>query len=210
MKKLLIATLFACISICTYSQEKETKKTRKAKGANAQTSDNRPKCAKFYLATSTGINNNTGVIGLNIDAPISKNISIDAGFGRSTWGNKLFLGGKYFIDPCHMGWAFGGGVTYNTGLSNFVTNTETIYKTQEDVLLDFRPMINAYFASYKYWRLGKGYNRIYLELGYSAAFTGDVMEQLAGTPMSDKAITITKTLSPGGPIIATGISFGIK
>ena len=204
MKKLLIASLFACISICTYAQEKE------AKDVTPQTSEKRSKCAKFYLATSTGINNNTGVIGLNIDVPIGENVAIDAGFGRSTWGNKLFIGGKYFLNPCHMGWAFGGGLTYNTGLSNFVTNTETIYKTQEDVLLDFRPMVNAYFAAYKYWRLGKGYNRIYLELGYSAAFTSDVMVQLAGTPMSDDANKFTKVLSPGGPIIATGISFGIK
>ena len=204
MKKLLIASLFACISICTYAQEKE------AKDVTPQTSEKRSKCAKFYLATSTGINNNTGVIGLNIDVPVGENVAIDAGFGRSTWGNKLFIGGNYFLNPCHMGWAFGGGLTYNTGLSNFVTNTETIYKTQEDVLLDFRPMVNAYFAAYKYWRLGKGYNRIYLELGYSAAFTSDVMVQLAGTPMSDDANKFTKVLSPGGPIIATGISFGIK
>ncbi len=210
MKKLFIASLLALTSICTYGQEKETKETKKAKDAKAQTSEKRPKCAKIYLALSTGFNNNTGALGLNIDVPVSKEISVDAGFGRSTWGNKLFVGGKYFLNPCHIGWAFGGGVTYNTGLSNFVTKRETIYKTQEEVLLNMKPMVNAYFVAYKYWKLGKGYNRIYMELGYSVAFTNDILEQLDGTPMSSDGIALSKALSPGGPILAGGISFGIK
>ena len=204
MKKLLIAALFAFTTISTYAQDKEVKDIK------TQTGEKRFKCARIYLAISTGINNNTGALGFNIDAPITTNVSVDGGFGRSTWGNKLFIGGKYFLNPCHMGWAFGAGLTYNTGLSNFVTERETIYKTQEKVLLDMKPMMNAYFAAYKYWKLGKGYNRIYLELGYSVAFTNDILEQLDGTPMSSNGIALSKVLAPGGPIIATGIAFGIK
>ncbi len=204
MKKLLIASLLAFTSICTYGQDKE------GKDIKVQTGELRFKCARVYLAFSTGFNNNTGALGLNIDVPVSKEISVDGGFGRSTWGNKFFVGGKYFLNPCHMGWAFGGGITYNSGLSQFVAERETVYKTQEKVLLDMKPMMNAYFAAYKYWKLGKGYNRIYLELGYSVAFTNDILEQLDGTPMSADGIAITKAFSPGGPIIATGIAFGIK
>ncbi len=201
MKIQFCTLLFIVTTICSFSQDKE---------GMEHNAESRTKCAAIYLNTSTGINNNTGILGLNIEASVSKNVSIDGGAGISSWGNKLSVGGKYFLDPCHIGWAFGGGLTYNTGKTNFETNEETIYKIVEKVYVNEQPMLNAYFAAFKYWELGKGYNHIYMELGYSVAFNNNQLEQVGGDAMSNAGINAAKFGSPGGFIIATGITFGIK
>ena len=167
------------------------------------------KCPIVYLNVSTGLNNNGGIIGVGVDIAVAKKVSLDAGVGIGTWGEKFYIGGKYYLKPCQRGWAFGGGLTYATGMSNFNDNLETVDGNTEPVTLNLLPQTNVFIAAYKYWNLGKRYNRIYLEMGWSVALSGAKIQQTAGTPIDQTSEFATSFIAPGGLIAAAGFSFGM-
>jgi len=207
MKKAILTLFVALISMYVYGQSNdgtETKQFKKDKISRVQ------KCRTFYIALSGGFNNNTGIIGVNLDWAVADHFALDAGVGISTWGEKLYLGGKYFLKPCHLGWAFGTGITYNTGESDFHDNLETVDGDTEPVELKLNSQTNVLLAAYRYWNLGKGSSRFYLELGYSIALSSDKFIQIAGTPISDNSTRAINLISPGGLIAAIGFSFGVK
>eukprot|EP01030_Chromulinospumella_sphaerica_P009945 gene9945-9751_t len=164
---------------------------------------------KLYLDLGTGINANTSLLGGGVDYHITQDISLNAGIGLlSTWGTKFYFGGKGYLKPCHKGWAFGAGATYNTGVSNIATKVETV-NGQQLVELELLPQANIYASAYKYWGLGRGRkSRFYLQLGISRAVTQKKFNQLSGPPITSDAATIYRWLAPGGLIVGLGFSFG--
>lgn len=168
-------------------------------------------CPSLYITTSTGLNNNTGILGFSLDVPVGKHISLDAGPGIGSWGFKLYAGAKYYLDSCQRGWAFGTGITYSTGVSNLHQNLPTVDGNTEAVILNENAQANILFAAYKYWTLGKRYNRFYLELGWSVKVTScDKFNQISGTPITSDAASVINLIAPGGPIAAVGLSFGVQ
>ncbi len=164
----------------------------------------------FYITTSTGINNNTGVLGFSFDVPVSKNISIDAGVGAGSWNNKIYAGVKYYLDPFHRGFAFGTGLTYSSGLSDDRAYMTTIYGNNEWIEYNKNPQTNILFAAYKYWNMGKKYNRWYVELGWSVRVTGgSIVTQLTGDPLDRVTLNTLELFAPGGLIAGVGMSFGV-
>jgi hypothetical protein len=122
----------------------------------------------------------------------------------------MYLGGKYYLKPCHRGWAFGGGVTFNSGMAESERQLETLGSGpsgSENVTLELFPQVNMFASAYKYWNLGKNNNRIYLQLGWSIPFTVDKFQQLTGTPLTPTSADIMRFTSPGGLIVAVGFSF---
>ena len=167
-------------------------------------------CSKAYIGFSTGINNPAGLLGLNIDVPVTAHFDLNAGVGIGTWGNKIYGEARYFLRPCHLGWAFGAGVTYATGLNNFTTNLETTAGDKEQVTLDLYSRTNVYLAAYRFWQLGRRANRIYLELGVSVPVSaGDAYQQTAGNTIDDNSKNTMKVLTPGGLMAGVGFMFGI-
>jgi len=168
------------------------------------------KCPTMYITTSTGINNNTALIGFSFDVPVSKYVSVEAGPGAGTWNTKLYAGVKYYTKPCHRGFAIGVGLAYCTGLNHDQHSLETIYGNNESILYNKNPQTNVLFMVYKYWDIGKKYNRFYVESGWSTPINGgDKITQLSGDPLSEDAISRLGSSIQQGPILAVGISFGI-
>jgi hypothetical protein len=164
----------------------------------------------FFIGLSTGLNNNTGLIGVSGEIPVASHFSVEGGAGISSWGTKLTASCKYYLGDNFNGWAFGAGMTYNTGLSNFHDNLETIYGTTETVTLNLHVQANVFAAAYKYWRLGKGANRIYIELGYSVPVTsGPKFDQTSGDPISGSSTNVINFIAPHGLVAGFGFSFGI-
>jgi hypothetical protein len=201
MKKYVLALLTVAIAINSFAQKKDGAFTP-AKGKGY--------CHKLYLTTSTGINNSTGILGLSLDAPVARSISIEGGAGFSTWGYKLTAGGKYYFKPCHRGWALGTGITYNTGLASFQNTMETTNGVQEKVILNLKPQTNLYFAAYSYVNLGKNKNRFYTMFGWSIPLSSDHYVQTAGTEISENSKKVMNILAPGGLILGIGFSFGVN
>ncbi len=199
MKKINLLFLLLSFAVGAFAQHKNDMKPTHKKSRGA--------CPKMYVTISTGLNNPTGLIGLNLDVPVLKSLSVEGGAGISTWGSKVTAGLKYYFSPCHRGWALGAGITHNTGLNNFTTNLETVYGTEE-VTLNLLPQTNVYIAGYKFWNLGRRNNRIYTMLGWSIPFSNHNYDELYGDDLSSNGKTTLSILTPGGLVVGFGFSFG--
>jgi hypothetical protein len=214
MKKFILSALVLLVSLAAMGQDypDNYEQGRKPSGDKVKYKTERQKgsvCSRVYFDLSTGINNNGGLLGIGADVHVSGDFSVNAGLGiLTTWGYKLYAGGKYFFKPCHKGWAIGGGFTYNTGIPEFKSDQETIYGTTEQVTVKLAPQVNALVAAYKYWSVGKKSNRVFLQLGFSAALTQDKYTQLSGSPISKNSDRALRIVSPGGIIVGAGFSFG--
>lgn len=195
IKKILLATLV--IVSCSFA----------AKAQQHYSSSN--SCPKVYLGLSTGINNQTGLIGLNLDVPVTEYLSLGSGVGISSWGYKTYFEGRfYFKNDCNRGWAIGTGVTYNTGLEDFTTLMSTT-TGEEDVTFDLNPTTNVFVSGYRFFNLGRGGSRFFLQLGYSINISNNNYTILSYHQLDDVGRTTMRLLTPGGIIIGCGFSFGI-
>src|SRR6478735_4241954 len=89
----------------------------------------------LYLGFSFGINNPVGFFGPQMDVVITKKVSAGTGIGLSTWGNKIFLEGRYYFDQYNRGWAVASGLTYSVGSKGLkLPGVATIYGEQEVVV----------------------------------------------------------------------------
>jgi hypothetical protein len=165
-------------------------------------------CPKLYIGLSTGLENQSGLIGFNMDAPITGKFSLGAGAGLSSWGYKAYGEGRFYFGECNKGWALGAGVTYNTGLKNF-TSTMPTTMGDRDVLMNLNPATNVFLAGYRFWNMGRRGHRIYLEVGYSYRLQEDNYAILSYHTLTSDGKQVMKILQPGGLIVAFGFSFGV-
>ena len=208
MKNLMLVAILSVFFCQSHAQDAPADNDKN--GIKTQKDIRKSRCPGLYLTISTGLNNNTGLIGGSLDLAVAKYVSIDAGVGIGSWGEKFALGAKYYLEPCHRGWAFGGGISYETGLNNYQNNMETIDGYTEPVVLNLLPQTNLFFAAYRYWNIGKRHSRCYIELGYSKSLTTNKWEQVGGTELSSNSVNVMNILSPGGIIVAAGFSFGLN
>ncbi len=208
MKKQFLLFLICLLSLSAFAQNSNNPPTKETGNKAKLVRPN--KCPRVYLTLSSGMNNNNGFLGFSFDVPVEKWLSVEGGVGSSTWGTKLHLGGKYYLDPCNRGWAFGTGVTFNTGIQGFRNSMETVTGQTENVVLNLNPQTNLYLAAYRFWNLGRRYNRVFLEMGWSVPLNkSDYFDQTYGTPISDKSKFGINMISPGGLIAGVGFSFAI-
>lgn len=198
MKKiiLILLPLLLCACITADAQKRSSREAR-----------NMGSCPRFYIGLSTGLENQSGLIGFNMDVPI-KSFSLGAGFGLASWGYKSYLEARYYFNPCNRGWALGTGVTYNTGLTNFTTLLPTTTGDQ-DVTLNLHPKTNVFLAGYRFWNLGKRGNRFYLELGYSLRLDENNYTVVSNHKLTSDGDAVMTLLAPGGLIFGLGFSFGL-
>lgn len=163
-----------------------------------------------YITTSTGVNNNTAILGFSLDVPLSSKITLDGGVGTGTWNYKFYLGAKYYLKPAQRGFAFGGGITYANGTRGNEYYIVTVYNESTYEKFNKNPQTNIFLSAYKYWSLGKRYNRFYSQLGWSLPISGgEKITQLTGNPVSIESKNRISSHAPGGLIVAIGFSFGI-
>jgi hypothetical protein len=167
-----------------------------------------------YLGVSTGICNPAGVIGFDFNIALSKFVTLDMGTGKSTWGNKLFVGSKYYLKPAHRGWAMGGGLTFNSGEENMNIRTSPPgSNAKEKAVVQLSPKTCAYVAGYRYWNLGRKHNRFYVEAGKSVGLNNTHFKEKYGPQLDNRALDRLRALAPGGflngIILGTGFSFGL-
>lgn len=194
----LLALCMLCLCTTAFAQKTDKK-------------ENSMSPARFYMGTSTGINNQSGVFGLNLELPIPNNVSIGTGIGSSSWGRKVYIEARYYFQPGYKGWAIGAGVTHSSGLDEFKTKLPTIDNggNNEDVTLRLQQKTNMFVAGYRFWKLGKHRNRFYLEAGYSVPFNTTKYTVLSGQVLTKDGDRTIKIIAPGGLIAALGFSFGL-
>ena len=197
MKKIILVIIGALSIACpkSYGQKQKLK------------DDNDQSCPVFYLGLSVGINNSPGMIGLNAALPINQKVSLGAGVGASFWGPKAYGDVTYFFNPCHKGWAVGAGVTRNSGLRDAHKTLHTVTGKQE-VTLNMDPKTNLFFAGYRYWRVGKNNNRLFITFGWSVPVTQTRYKVVSGPMLTQDQKDRINAISPGGLILGGGFLFG--
>lgn len=168
----------------------------------------------FYLATSTGINNNSGFLGMSFEKPLNKkrNYTIEGGLGLSTWGLKLSTQTRYYFKSHKKGWALGAGVTFNTGKHDVGDFSSAVPSRgghlPETVSVILLPQFAGDLAVYHYWPIGSGSN-FFMSFGWSLCVTSDKYRQTSGDPIDPSATNnVISDFAPGGPVLALGLSFG--
>lgn len=205
-----LATLLICLTLFVnaQAQQQDNNSTgkRKKEKHNKDYKSLPPAC---YIGFSMGTNNPAGIIGLDVNIPLTQVVTLDGGAGTSTWGNKLYVGSKYYLRSPQRGWAFGGGLTFNSGIENFKHNLETRNGSREKVTLSLKPQTNIYLGIYHYWSLGRNQNRFYMNFGWSVSPGGVRYKQLNGPQISDRSHRLIDALSPGGFVAGLGFSFAL-
>lgn len=165
-------------------------------------------CSRMYVGFSTGMNNSVGFIGPTIDVAVTEHWSAGTGIGLSTWGNKMFLEGRYYFGSCNRGWAIAAGFTYSAGSQGLnLPDVKTVYG-EENVVIDQHPQYNAMLSGAYFFNLGRARrNRFHLQAGYSLPF-GTKGQFDSQTPLSPEGEQQVQFLAPGGLMVGLGFSFG--
>lgn len=205
MKKVTLALSLMLACITAFAQQTEFSEEN---GAEKGTMKEKGSTPVIYLSTSTGFNNATGIVGVSFDIPVANYISIETGMGASTWGNKFYLGGKYYLRPAYHGLAFAFGVSRYRGDNDARRNMETIYGNNDQVSLRLSPQTNILLAVYRYGRLGRRGNRFFTGVGWSERISGNGWQQTQGPRLTDHSVDQVNSWNPGGPMLCAGFSFG--
>lgn len=201
MKKLTLVFVLIALSITSFAQ-RGGYKGQKGSGRNSF------ECPKLYIGVTAGIENPGGLVGLNIDVPVTQRFSLSGSAGLSSWGYKAGGEGRFYFGDCNRSWALGAGVTYNTGLSNVSMTLPTTYG-DATVLIDLKPKTNVFFAVHKFFNLGRNGHRFNITAGYSMRLDNDnyrVLNNYELTTAGDDAMRIA---APGGVMIGFGFTFGV-
>ncbi len=198
-KRLIPVLMLLCIlSIRTQAQKQRLMRNQEAS------------CASAYLGFNLGINNPNGLIGISVDIPVVKFLSVNGGIGLSSWGGKYYGELRGYLGQCHRGWAAGAGVSRNTGLTDFniQLNTTAGNKT---VTLDLLPQSNIFINLYRFWTIGKNRNRFYTMTGYSVPLiTEGYFKVKSSDILTDESYRVMKAQQPGGIAFGLGWYFDGK
>jgi len=167
-------------------------------------------CPIAYLGVSTGINNNVGILGPQIDVAFSPSFSIGTGLGLSTWGTKIYAEGRLYFSPCHQGWAIGAGITHNTGGHDLPLKDQETVAGKADIQVNLDPISNFILSGYYFFPMGRtSRNRLHLQAGFSIPLNQRNFVQTAGPEITQKTNDAINALAPGGLVLGIGFSFGM-
>ena len=207
MKKLF--SIFICLTLCTYAFAQQSTDKNNAQTQSGKRKERNQKPPACYIGIGLGMNHPSGVFGFDFNIPVSNYVTIDAGAGTSTWGNKLFAEVKYYLKPMQRGWAFGGGLTFSSGQDNFKARLETQYYGRQRVTLALKPQANIFAGIYHYWTLGRSHSRFYVDLGWSVPLHEAQFDRKYGPALSTNGVRSVKFISPGGLMGGLGFSFAL-
>lgn len=176
------------------------------------------------MAVGTGINNNTGPLGITYErifnANKETNFSLNGGVGISTWGAKIELELKHYFKSYNKGWAASAGVSWNSGFRNdhevfevWASNGWYTSGGEQGVTITRLPQANGFVCIYHYWRLGKRENRFSTAFGWSLSLTADKYRETSGNPIRKGETEEQNFLllyAPGGLILSVGYSLAFS
>ncbi|MBP7497335.1 MAG: hypothetical protein KA792_06705 [Bacteroidales bacterium] len=166
---------------------------------------------KLYLGLGTGIDNYTGMLGLNAKIRLYKLIYLRAGAGFGGWGTKLAAGLLIEQKP-KSGWAYALTFTSSSGAENLnlqmeVSNGFNSY-TNKTVTLDLDKANSLNLSLLHIWKLRKN-KQFNIEFGYALPLSSDVYTVKDNSELSNTSIKTLNMMQPGGVILAIGFMFGM-
>jgi hypothetical protein len=162
-----------------------------------------------YLGLSTGINNFNGMLGINGEIKIIRNLTIAGGAGIGGWGYKFAGAVRYYLHY-PKGFCFGLGYSTATGMQGFEAELETTRPGGSQMVeLNLNRANNLNLTASYQWRLGKRF-RLGLDLGYAFPLQDKAWELVSDDiVLSDTSEQVMDILTPGGLILGFGFSIGL-
>lgn len=172
----------------------------------------------FYFGTSSGINNMNGLMGGNIEIRSSNKTSVTGAFGLGLWGIKGSAYFKYY-KTYPVGYYYGLGYSWHSGISNSnikkltneeLTGTETPPQEKESAEYNFLSVSAVNIICGHQWSFSEdSLFRLYIEGGFAFPLKKTPYEILTEEYVNDEdTINYLETISPGGLILAVGVSIG--
>ncbi|MBL7682387.1 MAG: hypothetical protein JNK00_03415 [Flavipsychrobacter sp.] len=199
MKKLTLLIVLIALSASSFAQRGGYKG---GKGRNNY------ECPKLYIGITAGIESPGGLIGFNVDVPVTQKFSLSGSAGLGSWGYKAGGEGRFYFGECNRSWALGAGVTYNTGLKNFSSTMPTTMG-DANVAMDLNPKTNVFIAAHKFFNLGRNGHRFNISMGYSIRLDEDNYRILNGYTLTSEGKQVMTILAPGGFMLGFGFTFGV-
>ncbi len=206
MKKILFFLAAVAITTSVFAQTNTEAPENAPKGSHKKKNAN--KKPALYIGLSGGINNPAGLAGIDFNLCLNRYLTLDAGTGVSTWGNKLYIGGKTYLKANQRGFAFGGGLSFNSGVEHRGMRIMT-GNGRQMATFSTNPQANIFLNMAHYWRLGHRNNRFFTELGWSVPITHPKVRELYGPPASPDNFRHIERLAPGGLTFGIGFSFAL-
>lgn len=198
MKRLIV--LFACF-YCFFAD------AQNQSYQNAQI-DILPMPQKVYLQVGTGINHYHGIIGLGLEVPVKRNISILVSNGIGNWGGKLGLSGRYYLKDARGKGGFSMGISRASGLEDFEIELELIDGSTASVPMELNSTLAANFA-YIYAVNFKDKNKLTFSIGYSLGLNDEPYTLSSAQEISETSESIMNILAPGGLTLGIDLAFGL-
>jgi hypothetical protein len=197
IRKLSITAILVSLSFLSIAQDQNTTE---------------PETRSVYLGFGTGINTYSGAMGITGEFHIAKPMSLVGALGVGSWGSKASIGVRYYPHYPNQ-WSFTLSYSHCSGLNDVdVKLEEDLVKDQtgsKTFEIDLHSINTVNISAMKHWFIGKRkINRIHLELGYAIPTSSDRYRTSA--ELTDKGKTFMQMLEPGGVIIGTGITFGLR
>lgn len=207
MKKQLVFTFlltFSLISLLAQNYQPINKGTNNNSGS--------------FWGISTGINNQTGIIGFSYQNYFTDNLGFCIGAGLGTWGYKLSLGTR--ISKANSKSGFLIGFSRATGVDNvkLTTPVETPSGTtlNEEVIINCKPVHTFNIAYTNFTAVGSKGNRLQFDIGFSLLLNdqAELNYSIASIPqghtLTSQSKAAIKAIQPGGLLLGMTYYFANK
>lgn len=164
--------------------------------------------SKLQIRLSTGANNFTSLLGIGLNVRVKDHVLACGGIGLGGWGFKTALGVKYEMKPDNSGWAFQGGYSVSSGISE-LSYTSSSNNSNDKISLQLNKAHALNFSAAYNFAFKKGRHNFYLECGYSVPLSTDPWVIKNGVSLSDTDKRVFRLLQPGGIILGLGFNIGI-
>ncbi len=163
---------------------------------------------KFYLGTSTGINNMNGYLGIFAEGKVVDKLAIAGGVGIGMWGYKLGIGPRFYPNY-PTGVFYSLSFTTASGFNGIELPLETTRAQNDTVKFNLNRANNIAFSlGYQFKLFKRG--RLHLELGYAIRLKNQPYEVITpGVVLTDISEQVMDMMVPGGIIVGLGLSVGL-
>jgi hypothetical protein len=194
-KKLLFLVFFLLLLVPSKAQTK-----RFSKDAN------KPKpLANIYLGLGTGINNYSGLFGLEAEIPVLPKLSILGTVGVGGWGYKAGVGVQYYLTRPQFGGAFSAGFSNAFGATGIDLELES--GDSKTMTLFNAGTINIAYAYH--FHLGQR-SKFVLGAGWAIPTVNSPWEVISppGSELNPDEVQLLEILQPGGLLLSMKLLFG--
>jgi len=161
-----------------------------------------------FLGAGLGINDYG--LGVSLEVPLSRSVSINGNLGIGGWGGKVGTSLNYYVPSARNNSELSLGYSYAGGMKNFETSMPVLPNgNQEDVIMDLNPVSTLNLVYTYNVRLGK-LGKLGLSAGYAVCLTSNGYTVDSSHVLDTTGDAVMKMMQPGGLILGLRFMIGIR